>query len=171
VISIYKKYRMLAGVAITIILLDQWTKHLVRTNIPLGGTWSPWEWLAPYARIVHWTNTGAAFGMLQGFGLVFTILSILVAGFMVYYFPRIPHEEWPLRIAMGMQFGGAIGNLIDRLTIGEVTDFVSVGSFAVFNVADACITVGVVVLLVGMWIKERIDQKKLSAGSTPPASE
>jgi len=162
---------MLAGVAITIILVDQWTKYLVRTNIPLGGTWSPWEWLAPYARIVHWTNTGAAFGMLQGFGMIFTILSILVAGFMVYYFPRIPHEEWPLRIAMGMQFGGAIGNLIDRLTIGEVTDFVSVGSFAVFNVADACITIGVVVLLLGMWIKERIDQKKLSSGSSPSASE
>lgn len=167
----FSKYHMLAGVAVIIIALDQWTKHLVRTNIPLGGSWSPWEWLAPYARIVHWTNTGAAFGIFQGFGGVFTILSIVVAGFMVYYFPQIPREDWPLRIAMGMQFGGALGNLVDRLTIGEVTDFVSVGSFAVFNVADACITVGVVVLLVGMYIKERMDKKKASAGSTPPASE
>jgi len=158
-----KKYSLLAGIAITIIIVDQWTKYLVRTNIPFGGSWSPWEWLTPFARLVHWTNTGAAFGMFQGFGIVFTVLSLVVAGFMVYYFPRVPKSEWPLRIAMGMQLGGALGNLIDRLTIGEVTDFISVGNFAVFNIADSSITVGVAVLLVGMWIKERQDKKKITA--------
>lgn len=154
-----RKYRLLAGIASVIIILDQWTKYLVRENIPFGGMWSPWDWLTPYARLVHWTNTGAAFGMFQNFGILFTILSLAVAVLMIYYFPQVPDSEWPLRIAMGMQLGGALGNLIDRLTIGEVTDFISVGNFAVFNIADSCITVGVAVLLIGMWWKDRQDSR------------
>lgn len=148
------KYGYLLGVASIIIFLDQLTKGLVRTYIPYGEMWSPWEWLTPYARIFHWTNTGAAFGMLQGFGDLFRILAIVVALAIFYYFPQVPKEEWPLRLAMGLQFGGAIGNLIDRFTLGHVTDFISVFNFAVFNIADASITMGVVALLLGVWIKE-----------------
>ncbi len=155
-----KKYFLLVGIASIIIILDQITKSLVRANIAFGNSWSPWEWLMPYARIVHWSNTGASFGMFQGFGMVFTILSLIVAAVIVYYYPRVPVEEWPLRIAMGMQLGGALGNLIDRVTRGEVTDFISVGNFAVFNIADASISVGVAVLLIGMWLKEKADSKK-----------
>ncbi len=155
-----KKYFLLVGIASVIIFLDQVTKSLVRANITFGASWSPWEWLMPYARIVHWSNTGASFGMFQGFGMVFTILSLIVAAVIVYYYPRVPVEEWPLRIAMGMQLGGALGNLIDRVTRGEVTDFISVGNFAVFNIADASISVGVAVLLIGMWWKEKADSKK-----------
>ena len=155
-----KKYFLLVGIASVIIILDQVTKSLVRANITFGASWSPWEWLMPYARIVHWSNTGASFGMFQGFGMVFTILSLIVAAVIVYYYPRVPVEEWPLRIAMGMQLGGALGNLIDRVTRGEVTDFISVGNFAVFNIADASISVGVAVLLIGMWWKEKADSKK-----------
>jgi signal peptidase II len=58
-----------------------------------------------------------------------------------------------------MQLAGALGNLIDRMTIGHVTDFVSVGNFPVFNVADASITVGVGVLLIGMWVQEKREKK------------
>ena len=155
-----KKYFLLVGIASVIILLDQITKSLVRANLAFGASWSPWEWLLPYARIVHWSNTGASFGMFQGFGMVFTVLSLIVAAVIVYYYPRVPVEEWPLRIAMGMQLGGALGNLIDRVTRGEVTDFISVGNFAVFNIADASISVGVAVLLIGMWWKEKADSKK-----------
>jgi signal peptidase II len=61
---------------------------------------------------------------------------------------------------MGMQLGGAAGNLVDRLLIGKVTDFISVGTFPVFNVADSSISVGVVVLLLGVWIKERNERKQ-----------
>lgn len=151
-----RDYSILALMAGLIIIVDQVTKYMVRTNIPLGDIWSPWPWLTPYARIIHWNNTGAAFGMFQGFGGVFTFLAIVVAIAIIYYFPQVPRSDWPLRIAMGMQLGGALGNLIDRLTQqGHVTDFISLGNFAVFNVADACISVGVAVLLVGVWIKEQ----------------
>lgn len=148
------KYGYLLAVAAIIIFFDQLTKALVRMYIPYGEMWSPWEWLTPYARIFHWTNTGAAFGMLQGFGDVFRILAIVVALAILYYFPQVPKEEWPLRLAMGLQFGGAVGNLIDRFTLGHVTDWISVFNFAVFNIADASITMGVVALILGVWIKE-----------------
>lgn len=159
-------YSALIVIAGLIIIADQITKHLVITNIPMGSTWSPWDWLAPYARIVHWKNTGAAFGMFQNFNIVFTILAILVSIAILYYFPRVPRAEWPLRLAMGMQLGGAVGNLIDRLNQGYVTDFVSVGNFAVFNVADASISVGVVVLILGVWVMDQ-SQKKSAATNSP----
>ncbi len=156
----FQDYAFLGLIAGIVIILDQWTKSLVREYIPFGDVWSPWPWLAPYARIVHWKNTGAAFGMFQSFGGVFTILAIIVAIVILYYFPKVERGDWPLRIAMGLQLGGAIGNLIDRLLYqGNVTDFISIGNFAVFNVADASISVGVAVLILGVWIKER-EQKK-----------
>ena len=153
--KILRDYGYLLTLAALIITLDQWTKALVRSNLDFEEIWSPWHWLLPYARIVHWKNTGAAFGMLQGFGGVFTVLAIVVALAILYYFPRVPREDWVLRLAMGMQFGGALGNLIDRLTQGYVTDFISIGTFPVFNVADSSISIGVAILIVGMWYRER----------------
>jgi signal peptidase II len=72
---------------------------------------------------------------------------------------------------MCLQFGGALGNLVDRVTIGHVTDFISVGSFPVFNVADSSISVGVVILIVGMWIKERNTRPPLPLTKEEPASQ
>lgn len=163
-------YGVLLSTAGLIIALDQWTKALVRDNLPLGGVWMPWEWLAPYARIVHWSNSGAAFGLFQNGALVFTILAILVAGLILYYYPRTSPSDWTLRLAMGLQLGGALGNLVDRLMRqGQVTDFISVGSFPVFNVADSSITVGVGVLLLGAWVKER--QERWAKGEEGGATD
>lgn len=166
-----RDYGRLLAIAALVIGLDQWTKALVRANLAVGEFWSPWDWLEPYARIVHWKNTGAAFGVLQGFGDVFTILAIVVSVAILYYYPQVPRSDWPLRLAMGLQFGGALGNLVDRLTIGSVTDFISVGTFPVFNLADASISIGVAVLVLGLWIKDR--RQKMAAGSPPeePTSE
>ena len=154
-------YFFLVSIASVIVVIDQWTKHLVRTLIPFGASWSPWPWLEPYARIVHWQNTGAAFGMFQRYGLVFTILAFVVSIGILYYYPQVPRKEWLIRLALAMMLGGAVGNLVDRLTIGTVTDFLSVGTFAVFNVADACISVGTALLILAVWISER-KQKALS---------
>jgi signal peptidase II len=157
-----RNYWAIFTIAAIIVALDQWTKWLVRTNIVPGESWLPQSllWLSPYARIVHWYNRGAAFGMFQQGNMVFTVLAFIVIGAIIYYYPQISHVDWPLRLAMSMQMGGAIGNLIDRLTIGHVTDFISVGTFPVFNIADSSITVGCVVLLLGVWWQERISKKK-----------
>jgi len=154
---LFREYVSLFLTAGLVVGLDQWTKWLVRVNLPFQGTWLPDElgWLSPYARIVHWYNSGAAFGMFQEAGSVFTVLAFLVIGAILYYYPRVESGDWPLRLAMGLQLGGALGNLVDRLMLGKVTDFISIGTFPVFNIADASISVGVVVLLFSVWLKEQ----------------
>ena len=91
--------------------------------------------------------------------MVFTVLAFIVIAAIIYYYPQVANQDWSLRLAMSMQLGGAIGNLIDRLTIGHVTDFISVGTFPVFNIADASISVGRVVLF---WVcgQERARKRK-----------
>jgi signal peptidase II len=158
-----KNYWLLFLVASIIVILDQITKAIVRNSLAVNEYWSPWPWLTQYARIVHLSNTGVAFGMFQGMGTVFAILAIIISGAIIYYYPRITSEDWTLRVALCMQLGGALGNLIDRITQGYVTDFVSVGNFAVFNVADSCITVGVGVLILGVWLQERRKKKAEAA--------
>lgn len=163
---------MLFGVAGVSVTLDQWTKWWVRENIEYGGQWLPeWlAWLSPYARFVHWYNSGAAFGMFQNGNLVFTILAFIVIGAILYYYPQVEAEDWTLKLAMGLQLGGAAGNLIDRLLMQKVTDFISIWSFPVFNIADASISVGVAVLLLGVWLKEREEKLKAAQAtleSTP----
>ena len=168
----WRDYLVLFLIAAIIVGFDQWTKALVRTHVPLAGDWLPsWlAWLMPYARIRYWYNSGAAFGFFKNGNTVFSTLAVLVDLFIIYYFPRVPRQDWWLRLAMAMQFAGATGNLVDRLFFRHVTDFISVGNFAIFNIADASISVGVAVLIVGIWLKERAD-KKMVALATPIEAE
>jgi len=155
-----RDYLYLFSIAGLIVLLDQLSKYLVRTQLPYTGEWAPWPWLLPYARIVHWNNTGAAFGLFQGMNLVFMILAVIVSGVIIYYFPKVPRQDWLMRLALAFQLGGALGNLIDRILYGTVTDFISVGTFAVFNVADSCISIGVVLLAIDLLLKEKQERSK-----------
>jgi len=104
-----RDYLILLGLGGVVIALDQWTKWLVRTNIPYQSTWLPngLTWLSPYARIVNWNNSGAAFGSFQNGNSVFTVLAILVICAIMYYYPRVEESDWTLRLAMGLQLGGA----------------------------------------------------------------
>jgi len=158
--NIIKEYWLLFLIASIVVVLDQVTKALVRANIPFGGQWMPLDWLEPYFRFVHWENTGAAFGFFQNGGLVFAIMAVIVSIVIVIYYPQIPKEKKLMRAAMAMQLGGALGNLIDRLVFGPVTDFISVGNFAVFNIADSNITVGVGLLILALWLDERNENKE-----------
>jgi signal peptidase II len=151
-----KDYAFLLSIAGLAIIIDQWTKNLVRDNLSIGEMWVPWDWLAPYARIIHWQNTGAAFGLGQNLSWVFTTLAFVVVGAIIYYFPQVERGSWFIRFALSMQMGGALGNLIDRLNQEmHVTDFVSIGRFAVWNIADACIFVGTIILIFGVWLEDR----------------
>lgn len=159
-------YLYLFSIAGTLVALDQWTKSIVRTNLALGETWLPESlaWLSPYARIIHWYNMGAAFGMFQNGSTIFAVLAIIVICALIYYFPQVEARDWSLRLALSMQLAGASGNLIDRLTQnGRVTDFISVGTFPVFNVADASISVGTAVLLLGVVLQEYTARKAAAA--------
>jgi signal peptidase II len=150
-----RDYLILFSIAGFIIILDQLTKFWIRDNLSLGQIYRSDLWTTAYFRIIHWKNTGAAFGMFQSGGTIFMILSTLVSLVIIYYFPQVPREEWAMRLAMAMLLGGAVGNLIDRFNQGYVTDFISVGNFPVFNVADASISIGVAILFISMWVQER----------------
>jgi len=150
-----KSYLLLLPAVGLIVFLDQWTKNIVRAYLDFGEIWSPFEWLTPYARIVHWYNTGVAFGLFQDKNFLFTVLVLFITLAIFFFYPKLTEDDWFLRIALGLQLGGSIGNLFDRLTIGHVTDFISIGSFPVFNIADACITIGALIMVIGLWIEER----------------
>jgi signal peptidase II len=155
--------------AAAVILVDQYTKYLVRTHLALEERWAPWPWLAPYARLLRIENTGAAFGMFQSGGLIFTVIAVVVSAVIIFYAYRLPEGNWWLKLALGLQLGGAVGNLIDRLARGPVTDFISVGAFAIFNVADASISTGVALLALLMFFESR--QKKPPQTAPADATE
>jgi signal peptidase II len=136
--------------------------------MPLNVPWNPLDWLAPYARILYIQNTGAAFGLFKEAGLFFTVVAVVVSVVIVTYTQRLPAGHWWMRIALGMQLGGAIGNLVDRLVFHTVTDFISLGNFAIFNVADASISLGVALLALIMWLEARHDREPSPSGSTLP---
>lgn len=169
--KLLRTYSLLIIVAIVIISLDQYTKNIIRENFELWtDVWAPWDWMLPYARIVHVPNTGVAFGMFQGSGNIFSIVNLIVVLIIIFYYPRVPESDWSLRLAMSLQLSGAIGNVIDRFTVGHVTDFISIGTFPVFNIADASITCGVIVLIIGVWITE-IDEKKKRTAEARTSTE
>jgi signal peptidase II len=164
-------YVALLFTAGTIIFLDQLTKSWVRDNLAYGESFIPFPYIAPYARILHWRNTGAAFGLFQEGGGIFMILAIVVGAMIIFYYPKIQKEDWALRMAMGLQLGGAVGNLVDRIQHGHVTDFVSVSNFPVFNIADTSITFGVLILLVGVWFGSGEEKPSETPGDQPAAPE
>ena len=152
-----KNYWISLFVVATIIGFDQWTKWLVRKNMLLNTSWLPesWGWLSPYARFTYIQNSGSSFGMFQNGAVYLTILTFLIIIGAVYYVLTMEVSDDLELIAAGLYIGGAIGNLIDRLTMGTVTDFVSIGTFYIFNIADASINISVAMLIFIVWIRER----------------
>ncbi|MCS6803378.1 MAG: signal peptidase II [Chloroflexota bacterium] len=128
--------------AAVVIALDQITKIWVRATLPLGVP-VPEEWPI---RLRHITNTGAAFGLFQDRSMLFVVIAIVAVGLILYYYRRLPADAWMVRLGLGLQLGGAIGNLIDRLHQGYVTDFIEFPYWPVFNIADSSIVIGVVLL-------------------------
>lgn len=167
--NILKRYPFLLVVAGAIVILDQVSKAYIRMAFsgPEGLVqWAPWDWLLPYFRIIYVTNTGVAFGMFQGMWMIFAVLAAFVSIAIIYYFYHVPENDWVLRLSMSMMLAGALGNLIDRLTQqGRVTDFISVGNFPVFNVADSSITVGAVILAFDMLIHKLRELRAQNAES------
>ena len=145
----FSKAWVVLVVAGVIILLDQWTKTLVRQAIPDYTSMIPVPALGEYFMFEHVHNYGAAFGILQGAGNFFVIVAIIVTIGVLTYVRYLPTEDWFVRILLGMMLGGAIGNVIDRVRLGHVTDFVKMGIPGVYywpnyNIADSAIVLGVI---------------------------
>lgn len=158
------------GIALIVIVLDQFTKWLVRSNLDMYESWPDSD---SFIRIIHVTNSGAAFGILPGQTTFLLITSTVgLAAILLYYvFPPMDHGL--IRVALAMQLGGALGNLTDRVLRGEVTDFVDVGGFPTFNVADASISVSItaVILFFLFFSEEREDERPPDTGAAAPNSD
>lgn len=137
---------LLLLVAAAVIVVDHVSKLYIESWLPLNRSWAPFPEVAHLFRFTHVTNTGAAFGLFPGGSLFFTVVATVVGIFIVYYNYQLPAGHRPLRIALGLQLGGALGNLIDRLRLGHVTDFLDFGPWPVFNLADTSIVAGVILL-------------------------
>jgi signal peptidase II len=146
---------VVAGVAVVVFVIDRVTKTWVSENIPLG-TARPV--LGDYVRIVHAQNTGAAFGLLPERTTLLSVLSVVAVLAIVYYYRQIASNSTLVSATLGMQLGGAFGNLLDRVTQGYVVDFVDVGvgdiRFWAFNVADSSIVVGIILVTLALWYEE-----------------
>ena len=133
-----------------IIILDQFTKHLVETSKPNINFL--------FFKITYSTNTGAGFSILQNQSFILGIVSLIAAITVIYYYPKLPQTKI-YAIITGLFLAGIIGNGIDRLTKQYVIDFLATGFWPSFNLADAAITVSVIVFII-LSIKEEIDLKK-----------
>ena len=133
-------FSLMAGV----LIVDQATKILVRTGMPLG-TEIP---VLPFFSITYVDNTGIAFGLFQQRNLMFIAVGLVVSAFLIYYAIKLLPSDRASALAMGAILGGAAGNLVDRIVYGHVTDFLDFYAgphhWPVFNVADSAICVGAV---------------------------
>jgi signal peptidase II len=144
-------------IAAAVFALDQLTKALVRNNLQLGESWPSDDWLV---RITHVTNSGAAFGILQGQGLFLTVTAVIAIGVIVFYYATPALDHGLLRLALGLQLGGAVGNLVDRVRFGEVTDFFHFPHYPAFNIADSSIVIGMVILVGFLILNERSGERE-----------
>ena len=148
-------------VVILVVLLDQSTKAAAIEVLKNGRV----TLIPGIIDLVHVENTGAAFSIGEGGGVIFILVAVaflLGSSFFVWH-----EKELPLTVVMavGMIAGGGLGNMIDRLMNGSVTDFLCTVfmKFPVFNVADMCVTVGVVFAVVGYWIWDNRRERRVMA--------
>jgi signal peptidase II len=151
------------GLAAVIFGLDQLTKYLVLRYIPLEGAWSYLPGLSRLFRITFIKNTGAAFGMFPQMGTVLMAIAVIVIVAIIFFHHNLPVENILVRACLGLQLGGAMGNLMDRIVHGYVVDFVDIGFWPIFNVADSAIVIGVSILAYFLWQEENEPTEPITA--------
>jgi signal peptidase II len=154
--------------ALTVVVLDQWTKWLVEVHLPRGAA----EPVVPgFLNLVHVKNTGVAFGLFASDGgstsWTVTLLGLAALAAVGLYFRFTPPHDRLLLAALGAVAGGAVGNLLDRAMAGSVTDFVDVyaGSYhwPAFNVADSAITLGIGLMVLDVFRRRHPEGREAAA--------
>jgi len=140
-----RQARLFAAIALAAVVLDQATKAVIRGWLAEGETWPAGVELI---RISHVENTGAAFGILQGAGPLLILSSFVGVVVVLALLYVAPAADRLYTAALALVLGGAVGNLIDRVSRGEVTDFIDPTHYPAFNLADSSIVVGVIALIV-----------------------
>jgi signal peptidase II len=135
---------VLAGTAAVLYVLDQLTKALVVANVPFGARY---DVIGDLAQLWHVRNTGAAFSILPGATWLFVPVTLAAIGMVAYFHRTLRERSSWVQVILGAILAGALGNLTDRLRLGYVVDFVSLGfgetRFPTFNVADSAVVLGI----------------------------
>jgi signal peptidase II len=141
--------------SLAVLVLDQWSKWLVELHLL---EYHDYSLIPGFLQLTHVRNTGVAFGLFAAHDntfrvMVLTALGLLALGFVLYYYAVVPARERRLLLGLALVIGGAVGNLVDRVLNGGVTDFIDFyyGDYHwhTFNVADSAITVGIGLLILG----------------------
>ncbi len=156
-VALLQRHRVVALAAVALFALDQVTKAVVVQTLARGASWP----VDGFFRITHIGNTGSAFGLFDSQNGVLAVLSVLGIGVLVLFYRSHPSPGLLVRLSLGLMLAGAFGNLTDRLVRGYVTDFIDIGPWYIFNVADASIVTGVIILAVTI----------LRGGPEPAAAE
>jgi len=160
-VAVKKKYWILLFLFLWILSVDQWTKYSIEKRLPLHHTVPV---VKGFFNLTHVRNPGGAFGILGGEKLgigssLFVLVSLLAIGIILFLFFKVREGEDILALAFAMVLSGAVGNLIDRFRIGEVIDFfdfhISSLHWPAFNIADSAITIGIGLILVEIFTRDR----------------
>lgn len=135
--------------AFLVLTTDQFTKSWLRSHVALGESWPLTGWL----KLSHIGNTGSAFGLFQNQSLILTIIAFIGIAFLLvlalYGYRHLPFlgSTWG-KVALGLVLGGTVGNVVDRIRLGYVTDFIDFGFWPAFNIADSSIVTGTAIIAV-----------------------
>ena len=147
---------LLPSTVVTVLIADQLSKYLIKANLPLNQSW-PEEGVF---RFTHGTNTGTAFGLFPNQTVFLIVASIFAIGFLYYFYRTQALPSRILRLAIGLQLGGAFGNLTDRLRAGSVVDFIDVGWWPIFNLADSSIVIGISLLIAAVLLRKDVQPER-----------
>lgn len=155
---------LILAISMTVVLLDQISKFLVRQNIPLGYGVDQEVIIPGFFSLTHIQNTGAAWGILSGLSGWLAVLSFVVLILLILFHRHIKSKNMVYKIAMGLMIGGITGNLIDRLRLGCVTDFLDFcfwgWHFPAFNVGDSAICVGIGLYLLWQFLEQKTGKQQ-----------
>ncbi len=150
----YRKY-YIPFLIFTFFMIDQFTKEVVIRNLKVGYSMPE----SGFFRFTHVRNFGSAFSIINDANLFLMIVGIFAIIFISYFLIFYTKESNLLQIAISLQLSGAFGNIVDRIRLGSVTDFIDVGPWPVFNIADSCISVGMFLLILHIIISWKNEKK------------
>jgi signal peptidase II len=147
----WPQWLSLGAVAVAAVIADQLTKAIVTSRLDLGDEVHV---IGPFS-LHHVTNSGIAFGLFASATSIVILLTSLAVAWMLYFFARSGARHPVLPVALGLVIGGSVSNLVDRVRLGHVTDFLDVRYWPAFNLADTFIVVGVAALLLALVVSDR----------------
>lgn len=140
-----KKGELISATVFAVILLDQVSKYFLRLLKP------DFSVIGDFLSISYSENTGASFGILKPFPLLLMWVTVIIIGFILFYYDRIPKKKKFPQTAFALILGGAFGNLIDRIFFGFVTDFIDFSFWPAFNIADSAVFIGAILAIIYFW--------------------